>query len=99
MEITYVDSTSTVKPSEVDTTSSSTIVYLHKDIVQDETTKIWNYKEARLTPEEYQRYAQEQSAERLKQIVSGTTSGSDNQMIIMEALADLYNLISTKTTS
>ena len=53
------------RPLEVDTISSSTVVYLRKNIEQitredemsGEEVTLWSYDEAELTPEEYDDYS------------------------------------------
>jgi hypothetical protein len=80
-------SSSNVRPTEVDYTSSPTTVYLHRKIKQvekkDPDTKIvsiwYEYEEAKLTPAEYTVYAAEQTRE-------------DN-LAIMAALTDIYDVI------
>lgn len=67
MKITYIPSQSAVKPELIDSESSKKYVYLRKDIVEtkninedtDESTIIYEYKEAKLTKEEYEKYSKE----------------------------------------
>lgn len=55
-------SESTIKPDEVDTTSSKTTVYLRRNIIEkqrdneSESQIYYEYDEAKLTKEEYQEY-------------------------------------------
>jgi len=87
MEIKWYQSSSTVRPREVDIESSPTTVYLHRHIREEERTDettgektTWYvYEEATLTPAEYTVYAADQSRQ--------------DSVAIMEALVDIYSLI------
>lgn len=81
MKIEWYKSSSTVRPAEVDYTSSPTTVYLHRKIkeVEREGVIFYEYEEAKLTPAEYTVYAAEQARE-------------DN-LAIMAALTDIYDAI------
>lgn len=81
MIITWYKSQSTVRPFEVDYTSSPTTVYLHRKIKETEKDGVtwYEYEEAKLTPAEYTVYAAEQTRE-------------DN-LAIMAALTDIYDAI------
>lgn len=67
MTLNYIKSQSSIKPELIDTTSSMTTVYLHKNIIEIEranesdntTTIFYEYDEAKLTKEEYQEYLKE----------------------------------------
>lgn len=99
MELNYVKSQSTVKPLEIEFCKKS--VYLRQNIVSD--GELWNYEEACLTPEEFNEYiSQVKAANALKSvndssniisIITSQANGDNNQLIIMEAIADLYDLI------
>ena len=62
-----------------------------------ESIQLWQYDEAILTPEEYQEYKAETENAGQQQIMEKlqTTATDDSQLIIMEALADLYDLIAS----
>lgn len=70
MTLNYIKSQSSIKPELIDTTSSMTTVYLHKNIIEveranesdDTTTIFYEYDEAKLTKEEYQEYLKELEA-------------------------------------
>ena len=63
----YVKSSSMIKPEEVDDTSSKKVTYLHKNIVEKETTNeasgetstTYEYDECQMTKAEYQAYLTE----------------------------------------
>ena len=106
MELNYILATSTIKPPSIDI--QKTTVYFRKDFVEeiDEKSRpYWTYKEATMTHEEFNKYAAEQAAVNaiegandslnIAQLVSGQENGDNNQLIIMEALADLYEMIAT----
>ncbi len=66
MKLDYKKSESTTKPEVIDTTSSKTSVYLRKNIVEKErddeegnTYQYYEYDEAKLTKEEYEKYLDE----------------------------------------
>ena len=55
----YIKSSSTVKPEEVDDTSSEFVTYLHRNVEEktDENNNIfYEYDECKLTKQEYQKY-------------------------------------------
>lgn len=69
-------------------------------------TIYYTYQEAKLSPKEFSEYSSQIAAmnavkgvndsDNIEQIVENGVSSSDNQLIIMEAMADLYNLILDK---
>ena len=67
MKLNYVNSSSSVKPELVDTTSSKTTVYIRQNIVENiktdemsgKETIFYEYEEAKLTKAEYQEYLKE----------------------------------------
>ena len=67
MKLNYIKSQSSVKPDLVDTTSSKAIVYLRQNIIENiktdemsgKETVFYEYEEAKLTKEEYQKYMKE----------------------------------------
>ena len=70
MNLNWNYSESTVKPLEIDTTTSKVVVYLRQNIVEVEKTNendnstalFYEYDEAKLTKEEYQEYLKELEA-------------------------------------
>lgn len=60
---------------------------------------LWQYEEAVLTLEKYQVYKAETENAGQQQIMEKlqTTATDDNQLIIMEALADIYDLIAAQS--
>ena len=91
MELIYRPSESTVRPVEIE--KSKHTVFLRKDIVEEEredsegnTYTMYTYQEAKLSHEEFDKYAS-------FMLVAGQAIGDNNQLIIMEALADLYDAI------
>lgn len=74
MMLNYVKSESTIMPEMVDTTSSKTTVYLRKNIVEKqrevdgEAQTYYEYDEAKLTHEEYEKYLQVAEAVNMRQI-------------------------------
>ena len=102
MNVTYVKSESTVKPDVV--SIEKTTVYLRRNIVEevrtynDVSTTFYVYEEAALTHEEYSKYSNELAAINSAQIAQLVAEGADsvnNQLILMEAIADLYEAIAS----
>lgn len=94
MEIKWIatEGTQAEKPAEIDTKSSPYVVYLRRNISQeekesgDQTIKVWEYEEARLTLAEYAEYQKELAACNSlsqKELV-------ENNLILMSALADTF---------
>ncbi len=74
MRLVYRKSESTTKPETIDTTSSKTSVYLRKNIVEKERQdddgnpfQYFEYDEAKLTKEEYERYLDELAVADIRQ--------------------------------
>ena len=91
MELIYRPSESTVRPVEIEKAKHT--VFLRRNIVEEERKDadgnvyaMWVYEEAKLSHEEFGKYAS-------FMLVAGQANGDNNQMIIMEALADLYDAI------
>lgn len=69
-------SESTARPDEVDTTSSKTTVFLRRNIkevqrkneISENETIYYEYEEAKLTKEEYEKYLQVSEAVNMRQI-------------------------------
>lgn len=93
MELNYRPSESNVRPVEIE--KSKRTVFLRKDIVEGERDgSVWyTYQEAKLSHEEFEKYASFMNAKNIINIANGQTIGDTNQLIIMEALADLYDAI------
>lgn len=94
MNLKYRYSESTIKPETIEI--GKTIVFLRTDITQESRTDesgntiaIWTYQEAKMTPNEFMVYANLLNS---KNIVNDVNL--NNQLTIMEAIADLYDTIS-----
>lgn len=97
----YKYAESTVKPAAVEI--GKTDVYLRKDITEDvrtdaegNETTYYTYQEALVTPEEFNEYSAGLTAENasnIGSILNEQSAGTNNQMAIMEAIADLYDII------
>lgn len=74
----WYKSESTIRPDEVDTTSSKTSVYLRRNIVEKqreseidgEMQMYYEYEEAKLTKEEYEKYKQNPENKEIEQLRS-----------------------------
>ena len=64
MKLEFYKSSSSVKPEMIDTTSSKKVVYIRQNIVevQKDDTIFYEYDEAKLTKEDYQKYLKEMEA-------------------------------------
>ncbi len=98
MKLKYRYSESTIKPEILQMNRDNT-VYVRKDIAPEvrscnENNKItyWTYQEALLTREEFHLYAAENS----KQIITNQENSDYNQMVIMEAIAEIYEIITNR---
>ncbi len=99
MNLNYVSTfgTQEEKPSTLDRSSSSAVVYLRKNIVKetqtDETTGNtvtgWRYDECKLTNEEFDQYARES----LEEQAQTNESIMSNQEAIMSGLADIFEIL------
>jgi len=81
MRIEWTKAESTVRPEEVDYTSSPNTVYIHRNITESKKdgATYYEYETAKLTPAEFSVYSANQNYE--------------NILIIMEAITDLYGLL------
>lgn len=91
MKPDYKYSESRVKPTEIEVGKHS--VALRRNITEEERTNengdqltFWTYEEARMSYEEFAEYSN-------FMLVTGQKNGDDNQLIIMEAIADLYDIV------
>lgn len=84
MKLIYREVESTHEPNPIEI--YKTTVYLRKDIHKREDTNEWVYQEATMTPEEFNKYSSEFMA-------INAVNSNNNQLILMEAIADLYDLL------
>lgn len=94
MKVEYHYSESTVKPDTIEIYGHS--VFLRKDIYEEKRTQedgslvsFWVYQEAILNFDEFSKFTP-------MLLISGLQDESSNQLTIMEAIADLYELITSK---
>ncbi len=112
MEINYKYAESTVKPTALEVSVGTVylrkdITSITRTSEQGDETTYWTYQEAALTPEEFNAYTNLVMAENaikatndsdnIVQIMAGQETGDNNQLAIMEAIADLYDAIATMT--
>ncbi len=112
MEINYKYAESTVKPTALEVSVGTVylrkdITSIIRTSEQGDETTYWTYQEAALTPEEFNAYTNLVMAENaikgtndsdnIVQIMAGQETGDNNQLAIMEAIADLYDAIATMT--
>lgn len=110
MKIVYKYVESTVKPAALEIEVGTVYLRKDIDSItrtseQGDETIYWTYQEAALTPEEFNNYTNLLMAENaikgtndsdnIVQIMAGQETGDNNQLAIMEAIADLYDAIAT----
>lgn len=92
MEIKYRSVESTIRPLSFEIAGD--MVYLRKDIsevkrtMDDQTITYWTYQEAILTNKDFNNYAN-------AMLVSGQLNGNESQLVIMDAIADLYDIVAS----
>lgn len=110
MELNYRYSESTVKPAALEIAEGSVyfrkeITSVTRTSEQGDETVFWTYQEAELTPQEFNNYASLLMAEytikgkddsaNIVQLMAGQEAGDGNQLIIMEAISDLYDAVAS----
>lgn len=110
MDIVYKYSESTVKPVSVEK-GKRTVFLRKDFVEEERSDKsgntftIWTYQEAKMSHKEFTEYSDFIAAQNaingvndssnISQLMDGQENGDNNQLIIMEAIADLYDLIAT----
>ena len=91
MKLDYKYSESRVKPTEIEIGKHS--VALRRNITEEERTNtdgdnltFWVYEEARMSHEEFAEYSN-------YMMLSDQKNNKDNQLILMEAIVDLYETV------
>lgn len=92
MKLNFIKSQSSVKPDLIDTTSSKKNVYIRQNITetQIEDSIFYEYEEAKLSKEEYQKYIEEINCETTLESIE--TLKSENKALI-EQIDMLTNCI------
>lgn len=92
MKLNFIKSQSSVKPDLIDTTSSKKNVYIRQNITetQIEDSIFYEYEEAKLSKEEYQKYVEEINCETTLESIE--TLKSENKALI-EQIDMLTNCI------
>lgn len=96
----YVLAESTEKPLSIEFGEDT--VYLRKDIKEESResmdgnlVKYWTYMEAKMTPAEFNAYANVLTTGNTSELIVSQENVDNNQLVIMEAFTDLYDLIAT----
>lgn len=110
MEPKYIPAESTTKPPSIEMCKNTVYLRtdFEEQIRTDEQgNKIvfWTYREARLTSTEFNAYANivmtrnaingVSIPDHISQLIVGQENGDNNQLILMEAIADLYDVIAS----
>jgi hypothetical protein len=108
MNIVYVKSESTVKPDVVSIEKTAVYlrrniveeIRMYDDVT---TETFYVYEEAKLSHEEFSKYSNEIAAinavrgmndsDNIAKLIVNGSDSTDNQLILMEAIADLYDVI------
>ena len=109
MDLNYKNAESNMKPLDVEISKHT--AFIRKDIVEDiriidgESIVFYTYKEAKLSINDFNEYLNsliiknaiesEKTSGNITNIVSGQENSDSNQLAIMEAIADLYDMISS----
>lgn len=110
MELIYRPSESTVRPVEIEKTKRTVflrkdIVEEERTDLDGNAQVFYTYQEAKLSHEDFDKYASFIAAtnaikgvndsSNIGILLDGQAIGDNNQLIIMEALADLYDVIAS----
>lgn len=100
MKPNYLPAESTEKPQLIEMGNDT--VYLRKDFAEetrenmDQTVvKYWIYLEAKMSPSEFNEYANVLFAGNTTELIDSQKNVDNNQLAIMEAFTDLYDSITT----
>lgn len=114
MELTYKYAESTIKPSTIEVNENTVylrkdISSVVRSFGQDLEVVYWTYQEATLTAKEFNEYTNllmvenaingKTDSANIIQIMAGQETGDSYQLAIMEAIADLYEMIAPLTES
>lgn len=107
----YIYSESTVKPAELEIGKRTVFIRKNFEEIEryDEMTKtgqtFWTYQEAKMSHEEFAEYSKfiaarnaivgTDDSKNIAGLMVGQENGDNNQLIIMEAIADLYDVIAS----
>lgn len=110
MNLMYKTVKSTVKPNAVEIQKTTVYLRkdISKATRTDESGKVleyWTYQEATMTHDEFNAYSSQMAAinavkgiydsENISLIVANGDDSNNNQLILMEAIADLYDVIAS----
>lgn len=110
MKITYVKSESTVKPDVVSIEKTTVYIRRNivediRTFDDGSKTVFYVYEEAKLSHEEFSKYSNEMAAinavrgvddsDNIIRLIANGSDSTNNQLILMEAIADLYDAIAS----
>ena len=108
MEPIYRYSESTVRPNDIEICKKTVylrkdIVEEQRTYADGNTVTFYTYQEAKMSHEQFNEYSSLMAARNaingvndstnISNLLSGQENGDNNQLIIMEAIADLYDVI------
>ena len=108
MEPKYIPAESTTKPLSIEMCKNTVYLRTDfkeqtRTDDQENQTVFWTYREARLTPEAFNVYVNlvttrnaingVNDSGNISQLMIGQENGDNNQLILMDAIADLYDVI------
>lgn len=106
MELNYRYAESTVKPAALEVTEGTVylrkeITNIKRSHDQGDSIVYWTYQEAALTPQEFNEYTNlvmaenaikgTNDSENIVNLMAGQENSDNNLLVIMEAIADLYD--------
>lgn len=110
MELLFKHSESTVKPVELEKSKHTVFIRQNiseeeRTDLDGNTYMMWVYEEAKMSHDEFNEYSSFIAAKNaingtndsanISNLLAGQENGDNNQLIIMEALADLYDAIAS----
>ena len=111
MKINYIQSESTIKPDPISIEKTVVYLRKNiiEDVytnIEGKSIVLYIYQEAKLTHEEFSKYSNEllainavkgvNDSNNIAQLVTEGANSTNNQLILMEAIADLYDAIASK---
>lgn len=110
MDLNYISVESAFKPSSVEI-QKTTVYFRKDFIEKERTDNngsvctLWTYQEATMPVEDFNVYANQlisinavkavNDSERISKLVENGSDSSNNQLILMEAIADLYDVVAS----
>ena len=110
MDLEYYYAVSAIKPDSIYVDKTTVFLrkdITSRQVVEEngDSYELWEYKEAKMSIEEFDSYSNRiasvnavksvNDSENISKIVENGSDSVDNQLILMEAIADLYDIIAS----